>query len=97
MSDYINTFCAICGKGYHICTSCQDTKTFSSWRTVADTPGHFKIYTLIHAYHYGRLDREEAASQLKECDLSGLTEFVPEIRATIEEILAASAPQNISD
>ncbi|MCR1842526.1 hypothetical protein [Murimonas intestini] len=97
MSDYINTICAICGKGYHICKSCQGTKTFSSWRTVTDTPGHFKIYTLIHAYHYGRLDREEAASQLKECDLSGLTEFVPEIRAIIEEILAAPSNQNNSD
>lgn len=81
-----NACCSICGHKYHICNSCPEQKKFRPWRTVTDTIEHYKIYMAIHGYTITK-DRETAKTQLQNCDLSGLENFNPEIKAAIKEIL----------
>ncbi len=83
----INAYCKICGKGYHVCGTCLDQRTFKPWRTATDTIEHYKIYLAIHGYTISK-DKEPAKKELKDCDLSGLENFNPEIKAVIKEILS---------
>lgn len=82
----INAHCAICGAGYHICNTCLQQKTFKSWRVVTDTVEHYKIYMAVHGYTLSQ-DKETAKKELEKCDLSGLEDFNPPIKAVIQEIL----------
>ncbi|MCI8962862.1 MAG: hypothetical protein HFG37_04015 [Eubacterium sp.] len=88
MSDKkINAHCDICGAGYHICNTCLQQKSFKSWRVVTDTVEHYKIYMAVHGYTLSQ-DKETAKRELEKCDLSGLEDFNPPIRAVIQEILS---------
>ncbi len=82
----INTYCSVCGKGYHICNSCLEQKSLKPWRTITDTIEHYKIYMAIHGYTLSQ-NKEIAKQELQNCDLSGLENFNPEIKAVIKEIM----------
>lgn len=81
----INAYCSICGKGYHICNSCQEQKTLRPWRTITDTIEHYKIYMAIHSYTLTK-NKENAKQLLQRCDLSEIKNFNPEIKNVIREI-----------
>lgn len=87
MAENINAFCTICGKGYHVCNSCLEMKEFKPWRIVTDSIEHYKIYLAVHDYTLSK-NKETAKDRLKDCDLSDLSNFKPEIKKAIEEILA---------
>ncbi len=82
----INAYCSVCGKGYHICNSCLEQKSLKPWRTITDTIEHYKIYMAIHGYTLSK-NKEIAKQELQNCDLSGLENFNPEIKAVIKEIM----------
>lgn len=86
METNINAHCSICGKGYHLCKTCQDQKKIRPWRSVTDTVEHYKIYMAIHGYTISG-NREQAKKDLQGCDLSGLDHFNADIKNAIEEIL----------
>lgn len=86
MENNVNTHCTICGKGYHVCQSCLNIKTFKPWRTVTDTIEHYKIYLAIHKYTISK-NRDKAKEELKDCNLSELNSFIPEIKSIINEIM----------
>lgn len=86
MTENINAYCKICGEGYHVCNSCLEQNTFKPWRTIVDTVEHYKIYLAIHHYTITK-DKETAKEYLNGCDLSGLSEFLPEIQTVIKEII----------
>lgn len=86
MENNVNAHCTICGKGYHVCQSCLNIKTFKPWRTVTDTIEHYKIYLAIHKYTISK-NKDKAKKDLKDCNLSELNSFVPEIKNIINEIM----------
>lgn len=61
-------------------------KTIKPWRTVTDTIAHYKIYFAIHEYTLTK-DKTVAREELTKCDLTGLDEFIPEIKDIIREIM----------
>lgn len=83
----INAWCKICGRGYHVCNSCLEQKTIKPWRTITDSAEHFLIYTAIHGYTVSK-DKEKAKEELRDCNLSDLENFKPEVKTVIKEIMA---------
>lgn len=87
MADYLNAKCSICGKLYHICNDCANTKSFTPWRAIADTLNCYKIFLILRDYTNGYTKKEEAKQLLKGCDLSELETFEDNIKISIKEIL----------
>lgn len=82
-----NAKCTICGKDYEVCNSCLEQKTFKPWRTVTDSIEHYKIYLAIHGYTISK-DEEKAKADLRNCVLSEIENFLPEIQTVIKKILS---------
>lgn len=87
MSQELNATCDICGKKYHICSSCKEVKSFTPWRTVTDTMQHYLIFLALSEYTKTK-DKEKAKDELSKCDLSELDTFNENIKSAIKEIMA---------
>ena len=87
MSQELNATCDICGKKYHICSSCKEVKSFTPWRTVTDTMQHYLIFLALSEYTKTK-DKEKAKEELSKCDLSELDTFNENIKSAIKEIMA---------
>ena len=87
MSQELNATCDICGKKYHICSSCKEVKSFTPWRTVTDTMQHYLIFLALSEYTKTK-DKEKAKEELSKCDLSELDTFNENIKTVIKEIMA---------
>jgi hypothetical protein len=95
MDNNLNATCSICGERYRLCLSCQDSK-LNPWRSIVDSIEHYKIFIIIRDYENGYISKEEANEQLIQRDLTGSENFVPEIKAKIEEIMAVANKVNKS-
>lgn len=80
-----NAICSICGRPYHVCSSCLAQKSFKPWRTITDSIEHYKIYMALHGYTLTK-DKANAKMELQNCDLSDLDTFKPQIQSAIKEI-----------
>ena len=87
MAQELNATCDICGKKYHICSSCKEVKSFTPWRTVTDTMQHYLIFLALSEYTKTK-DKEKAKEELSKCDLSELDTFNENIKIAIKEIMA---------
>ena len=87
MSEKFNATCAICGKSYKICRTCQEIESFTPWRTVTDTLQHYAIFLALSEYTKTK-DKERAKNELATCDLSELDTFNENIKTAIKEIMA---------
>lgn len=90
MSDNkkINHWCVVCGKGYHACDSCTNTKSFTPWRTLTDTIEHFKIFTILKDFNNGLITKEKAKELLSDLDLSGKDNFKDSAKKVLIDIYA---------
>lgn len=84
MSENLNATCAICGTKYHVCNTCRNTKSFTPWRTVTDTIDCYKIYTTIHDYSTGHINKETAKKQLASEKMPDI--FQDYVKSVIDEI-----------
>ena len=87
MAQELNATCDICGKKYHICSSCKEVKSFTPWRTVTDTMQHYLIFLALSEYTKTK-NKEKAKEELSKCDLSELDTFNENIKTVIKEIMA---------
>ncbi len=86
MSNKINHWCIICGKGYHACDSCDSVKSFTPWRALADTADHYKIYLVIKQYNSKMITKNEAKTILENVDLTGMDSFKDSVKDILNEI-----------
>lgn len=86
MTNNINAYCSICNQGYSLCRSCMNEKRFKPWRTVTDSPEHYKIYMAVHGYTVTK-NKKIAREELLNCNLSGMESFRDEIKKAIKEIM----------
>ena len=92
-NDQYNT-CAICGRMYKRCRSCEENrKTWAAWKQFVDSREHFQIFVTLRSYNVGTSTKEEAAEALSKCDLSNMDSFLPEIKEMIANIMAEE-PKN---
>lgn len=86
MSNTSNATCAICGKPYEVCRTCQSITSFKPWRTITDTMECYKIYMIIHQYTTKTLTISEAKKQLSVRELPETLQS--HIRKIVDEIMA---------
>lgn len=87
MSEKINHWCVICGRGYHACDACNKTTNYTPWRSLADSQEHFQIFMILRDYNNKRIGKSEAKKLLSGMDLSGMDSFKAGARTVLEEIL----------
>lgn len=81
-----NSICAICGKPYYTCNSCDDYKRLYPWKMFTDTSEHYKIYQIIHGHSIGIYNKNETKEKLQNVNLSDLETLTDSIQKTIKEI-----------
>lgn len=91
MANHNNATCAICGKGYKMCLSCDKGDVSKHWKIHCDTPEHYKIFQVIHGYTCGVYTKAEAAEKLSHIDLSDFDELRDNIKQTLNEIRSVDA------
>lgn len=82
----INHWCIVCGKGYHACDSCDETK-FMTWRRLTDSSNHYEIRLVIDDYTSNVINKKQARKMLNKCDIDDYKTFLPHIVKIIDEIL----------
>lgn len=87
MKETLNATCSICGKRYHVCATCSDTKNFTPWRTITDTINCYKIFIIIRDYTNGYKSKEDTKVELEKCDLTEVDLFTEEVSKVIKELL----------
>lgn len=86
-----NATCAICGKPYNMCYSCDKKNAQLVWKRFCDTPEHYKIYQLVHGYTTGLYTGAEANKKLANIDLPDLDELRPNIKEIVKKIRSLGA------
>ena len=74
----INHWCIVCGKGYHACDSCDETK-FITWRRLTDSSNHYEIRLVIDDYTSNVINKKQARKMLNKCDIDDYKTFLPHI------------------
>lgn len=99
MSDNkkINHWCVVCGKGYHACDSCTNTKSFTPWRTLTDTIEHFKIFTILKDFNNGLITKEKAKELLSDLDLSDKDSFKDSAKKVLIDIYTETPNNEIEN
>ena len=82
-----NATCAICGKPYNMCYSCDKKNPQLVWKRFCCCPEHYKIYQLVHGYTAGLYTKSEAKRKLKNIDTSDIDELRPHIREILVGIM----------
>lgn len=83
-----NATCAICGKPYNMCYSCDKKNAQLVWKRFCDTPEHYKIYQVVHGYTTGLYTKAEADKKLKNIDTSDIDKLRPNIREILMDIIS---------
>ena len=87
MSNKINHWCVVCGKGYHACDSCNEIKSITPWRSLTDTVEHFKLFTVLKDYNNKMISKTEARNLLSNIDLSDKDSFKDSAKNVLDDIL----------
>lgn len=94
MAERINSYCTVCGKGYHLCISCGSHK-LTPWRAITDTSEHYKIHQILSAVTCGVYSEAEAKEKLMNVDLSDIGTYKKNVRDAINDIINADYKRSI--
>ena len=96
MSEKYNATCAICGKPYKICRTCQEIKSFTPWRTITDTLQHYTLFLVLSEYSRTK-DKTKAKDELSKCDLSKKESFKDSVKNMIDEIMKEDVIKTVEE
>lgn len=85
MAEKMNARCSICGKGYHVCSTCKSTKTLTPWKTIADTVDCYKIFTVVKQYTDKLITKDKAKEILEQVNIP--KDLLPHIKIVVDEIM----------
>lgn len=88
MSEKINAYCSICGKGYYQCLACKDMMSLSPWKKHTCSAEHYKIYQTLRGFNTGKYTKDEAKSKLQMIDLSDFDNLRDNKKVVINEIMS---------
>lgn len=81
-----NKVCSVCGKEYAYCTGCGFSEP--SYKKMCCSESCRDIYRTLSAYNAQNINEKEAIKRLKNCDLSRLDKFTPNIKKEVQALLA---------
>ena len=84
-----NKVCSVCGKEYDYCTGCGFSEP--SYKKMCCSLSCRDIYRTLSAYNAGDINTQEAIKRIKNCDLSRLDQFTPNIKKEVQALLAKEA------
>lgn len=73
--------CIICGNSYNACVECSK---YGGWRSVCDTPSHYKIYSIIQGFRLGS-PVDELKEQLLSIPENDRCNLLPEVEAFLKD------------
>lgn len=79
--------CKCCGKHYLYCYHCDADRNKPKWMTICHDENCLKIFYIVSDYNVGEKTKEECKKMLQSCDLSEKDNFLPNVKAKINEIL----------
>ena len=84
--------CLVCGSHYQFCPRCRGGQNAPTWKNIYDTEDCKKIFEICSAYVNKRLDKADAAAQLKNVSVPALIEKYQKI---VDEITYVEKPAAI--
>lgn len=88
------SFCAVCGKKYELCISCDEKSKLNPWKRHTDTAEHYKIYQILRGYSTGVYTETEAKKKLESVDLSDFNDLRGNIKEIIKKLVSVNVSEN---
>lgn len=79
--------CAVCYSSYKFCPRCSEDANKEPWHFTFCSSNCKNIYDVTSSFEDGRISKDEAASKLKDLDLSKREYFGKSYKDTISKIL----------
>ena len=92
-----NRKCVICGAKYTYCSGCGEDNDKPAWMSVFHSENCLNIYHITSNYIGGAITKEEAAEQLKQCEINITDQYNPVFKERIENILDENLKENLDE
>ena len=89
-----NRKCVICGTKYTYCSGCGEDNDKPAWMSTFHSQNCLDIYHITSNYIGGAITKEEAAEQLKQCDINITDQYNPVFKERIENILSENKDES---
>ena len=89
--------CIVCGKEYEYCNNCKAYTAFPAWMAIYHDENCKNIMSIATEYMAGNLTKEDAKSQLDNCDLTNKKNFKESVLKAVNEIYATKKAAKVED
>lgn len=81
--------CYLCGEKYQYCPTCGNDRLKPSWMSQFHSENCKNIFEICTKFNMELITKEEAANELKKCDLSNKENFDKVTLETVNKIVGA--------
>lgn len=85
--------CAICGKDYEVCPTCESVRTFTPWRTLVCCATEFVLFETLSKFDCDK-NAVEANDVLKQLDITDIDKYLPHVQKQITDIRSIVAAKS---
>ncbi len=94
MQDYTHS-CKVCRKKYRTCNTCNELKSFETWRNIACSMPCYQLWMTLTEFNCGRITAAHAKEYIATLDLDG-KEFGEDIVIAMKKIEEAFSAESAS-